>query len=55
MSTCHNNLKKSSTTKVNKHTASGFSLFQYSIAPTKNKLNYSRGKDCMKNFSKDLK
>ena len=29
MSTCHNNPRKSSTTKINKHTASGFSLFTY--------------------------
>ena len=27
MSTCHNNPKKSSTTKVNKHTPSGYSFF----------------------------
>ena len=26
---CHNNPKKSSTTKINKHTASGYSLFTY--------------------------
>ena len=26
---CHNNPKKSSTTKINKHTASGYSLFLY--------------------------
>ena len=27
MSTCHNNPKKSLTTKINKHTPSGYSLF----------------------------
>ena len=27
ISACHNNPKKSSTTKINKHTASGYSLF----------------------------
>ena len=27
MSNCHNNPKKSSTTKLNKHTSSGYSLF----------------------------
>ena len=27
MSTCHNNPEKSSTTKENKHNASGYSLF----------------------------
>ena len=29
MSTCHNNPKNSSTTKVNKHTPSGYSLFTH--------------------------
>ena len=29
MSTCHNNPRKASTTKINKHTASGCSLFTY--------------------------
>ena len=39
MSTCHNNPKKSSTTKINKHTASGCSMFIYcSFDTTKNKL-----------------
>ena len=56
MSTCHNNLKKSSTTKIDKHTPSGYSLFtECSFDVTKNKLNYYRGKDCMKRFCKDLK
>ena len=27
MNTCHNNPEKSSTTKINKHTPSGYSLF----------------------------
>ena len=27
MNTCNNNLEKSSTTKINKHTSSGYSLF----------------------------
>ena len=27
ISTCHNNPKKTSTTKINKHAASGYSLF----------------------------
>ena len=54
--TCHNNPEKSSTTKINKHTASGYSLFTHcSFDVTKNKLNYYRGKDCMKTFCKDLK
>ena len=41
--------------KKYKHTTSDFSLFQYSFDPTKNKLDYYRGKDCMKRFRKDLK
>ena len=56
ISTCHNNPKKSSTTKVNKHTTSGCSLFiNCSFDTTKNKLDYYRGKNCMKNFCIDLK
>ena len=49
---CHNNPEKSSTTKINKHTASGYSLFTHcSFDVTKNKHDYYRGKDYMKNFS----
>ena len=56
MSTCHNNPEKSSTTKINKHTASGYSLFTHcSFDKTKNRLDYYRGEDCMKNFCLDLK
>ena len=55
MNTCHNNLQKSATTKINKHTPSGYSLFKnYSLDTTKNKLDYYRGKNCMKNFCLDL-
>ena len=55
MNTCHNNSEKSSTTKINKHTPSGYSLFtQCSFDATKNKLDYYRGKNCMKNFCLDL-
>ena len=51
MSTYHNNHEKSSTTKINKHTPSGYSLFTYcSFDTTKNKLDYYRGKNCMKTF-----
>ena len=51
MSTCHNNLKESYTAKVNKHTPSGYSLFTHcSFDATKNKLDYCRGKNCMKTF-----
>ena len=48
MSTCHNNPKKLSTTKINKHTQSGYSLFIHcSFDTTKNKLDYFRGKNCI--------
>ena len=56
MSTCQNNPNESSTTEINKHTPSGYSLFTHcSFDKTKNKLNYYRGKDCMKKFCKDLR
>ena len=56
MSTCINNPNESSTTKTNKHTPSGYSIFTHcSFDKSKNKLNYYRGKDCMKKFSKDLR
>ena len=56
LSTCINNPNESSTTKINKHTPSGYSIFtRYSFDKSKNKLNYYRGKDCMKKFSKDLR
>ena len=51
MNTCYNNLKKSSTSKINKHMPSGYSLFTHcSFDTTKIKLDYYRGKNCMKNF-----
>ena len=49
MSACHNDSETSSTTKTNKHTAFGYSLF------THNKFDYYRGKNCMKNFCLDLR
>ena len=56
MNTCHNNPEKSSTTKINKHTPSGYSLFTHcSFDTAKNKLDYYRGKNCMKNFCLDLR
>ena len=56
MSTCYDSPEKSSTTKINKHTPSGYSLFTYfSFDETKNKLSHDRGKNCMKNFCLDLK
>ena len=56
MSICINNLNESSATEINKHIPSGYSIFtSCSFDQTKNKLNYYRGKDCMKKFSKDLR
>ena len=56
MSTCQNSPSKSSTTKINKHTPSGYSLFTHcSFNKSKNKLNYYRGDDCMKKFCKNLR
>ena len=56
MKTCYNNPEKSSKTEINKHTPSGCSLFTHcSFDTTKNKLDYYRGKNCMKNFCIDLK
>ena len=56
MNTCHNNPEKSSTTKINKHTPSGYSLFTHcSLDTTKNKFDYYRGKNCMKIFCLDLR
>ena len=56
INTCYNNPEESSTTKINHHTPSGYSIFTYcSFDKSKNKLNYYRGKDCMKRFCKDLK
>ena len=56
MNTCHNNAEKSSTTKTNKHTSSGYSLFTHcSCDTTKNKLDYYRGKNCMKSICLDLR
>ena len=53
---CHINTENSSTTKINLHTTCGYSSFTHcTFDATKNKLNYYRGKDCMKNFYKDLK
>ena len=56
MSTSINNPNESSTTKISKHTPSGYSIFtSCSFDESKNKLNYYKGKDCMKKFCKDLK
>ena len=56
MSTRINNSNESSTTEINKHAPSGYSLFTHcSFDESKNKLNYYRGVDCMKKFCKDLR
>ena len=56
ISICQNNPNESSTTEINKHTPSGYSLFTHcSFDKSKNKLNHYRGKDCMKKFCKDLR
>ena len=54
--TYHNDLEKSSTTEVIKHTTYGYSLLtQCSFDNDRNKHDYYRGKNCMKIFCKDLK
>ena len=56
ISTCYNNSEESSTTEINKHTPSGYSLFIHcSFDKTKNKLDYYRGDNCMEKFCKDLR
>ena len=56
MSTCHNNPEKSSATKINGYTPSGYSLLLHcSFDATENKLDCYRGKECIERFCKDLK
>ena len=57
ISSCHNDLNKSSTTKINKHAPSGYSLFTHcSFDTTESSESYCyRGKDCVENFCKTLK
>ena len=56
LNTCHNDPEKSSTTKVNKQTSSGYSLFACSLFDTiENELDYHKVEDCMKKFCEDLK
>ena len=56
MSTCINSPNESSTTEINKHTPSGYSIFTHcSLDESKNKLNYYRNDECMNKFSKDLR
>ena len=54
--TCQNNPDLSSTTKINQHIPSGYSIYtNCSFDKSNNKLSYYRGKACMKRFCKDLK
>ena len=56
MDTCDDNLEKSSTIKINKHTPSGYSLFTHcSFNKAENKIDYYSGEDCMKKFYIDLR
>ena len=56
INTCHNNPTKSSTTKINKHTPSGYSVCTIcSFDTTKNRLDHYRGENCMKNACLDLR
>ena len=56
MSTCINNPNESSTTEINKHTPSGYSISTHcSFDESRNKLNYYRKDDCMNKFCKDLR
>ena len=56
LSTCQNNPNESSTTEINKHMPSGYSLFTHcSFDRAKNKLDHYRVQDCMKKFCKDLR
>ena len=53
--TCHDNPEKSLTIKINKHIASGYSLFTRCSFDATKKLNWYRGKDCIEIFCIDLK
>ena len=56
MDTCYDSSEKSSTTKINKHAPSGYSLFTHcSFNKAENKIDYYRGEDCMKKFCADLR
>ena len=55
-SSCHINPNELSTTKINMHTRSGYSLFTHcSFDNAKSSLDYYRGQDCKEKFCKDLK
>ena len=54
--TCYNNPDLSSTTKINQHIPSEYSIYtNCSFDKSNNKLSYYRGEDCMKRICKDLK
>ena len=54
--TCQNNPDLLSTTKINQHIPSGYSIYNScSFDKSNNKLSSYRGEDCMKRFCKDLK
>ena len=56
MDSCNNDISKSSTEKKNKYERCGYSLFtNCSFDKKNNKLDYYRGKDCLKKFCKDLR
>ena len=52
----HNNPKKTSITEINEHMPSGYSFCTHSLFDTtKNRFDYHRGKNCMKNLYLDLR
>ena len=54
--TCYNNPDLSSTTEINQHIPSGYSVYtNCSFNKVNNKLRHYGGEDCMKRFCKDLK
>ena len=55
INTCRKSPEKLSTAKINKHTGFGYSIFTQCLLTPRSKPDYCTDKDCMKNFSKDLK
>ena len=56
ISSCEDDPEKPPTAKINKHTTSGYLLFSHCLFDkTKNKCDYYRGVNCMRNFSLDLR
>ena len=52
---CKNNPENSSTTKVDEHIPSGFSMSTISIKSIENKHDVYRAKNCMKNVCESLR